>query len=494
MIKQFISLELKSFFRSSSFGKSIALKLFLGFLAIYFSLVFLGFGILLHDILGHKFPNENPFYKIQNYIAIWIIVELVFRFFMQTLPVINMKSFLTQNVTKKTIIHYILVKSIFSFYNILVLFISIPFTIISYSKNTISISECITWVLSIIIITLLINYTNFLIKKSFTAHLKLFLPLVLIVVLLVVLDYFDVFNSSQYIANGMIFILQNPVLIILLLAVLVLVYVSNYRFLKLNFYLDSFLKTKDNGAETTDLSWTKRFGAIAPFLQLDLKLIWRNKRPRATVLMCVLFLAYGLIFYGNPSYQNTPAFFVFIGIFITGIFIINFGQFIPAWDSGYFGLIHSQNIPLRNYLQSKVALLSFSAIVLGFLSIPYVYFGWDILWINIACALYNIGVNVLIIIYAGSFNKKKIDLEKSPFMNYQGTGATQWIVGFPLLLIPIGLWYLVYKFTNKDIATIFLALFGILALLLRSFFIKKIVLGYQKRKYNTLQGFKQQEN
>ncbi len=79
-------------------------------------------------------------------------------------------------------------------------------------------------------------------------------------------------------------------------------------------------------------------------------------------------------------------------------------------------------------------------------------------------------------------------------MNYQGTGAAQWIVGFPLLLIPIGIWYLVYKFSNQDVATIFLALFGILALILRPFFIKKIVLGYQKRKYDTLQGFKQQEN
>ena len=494
MIKQFISLELKSFFRSSSVGKSIALKLFLGFLALYFSLVFLGFGILLYDILVHKFPNENPFYKIQNYIAIWIIVELGFRFFLQTLPVINMKSFLTQNVAKKTIIHYILIKSIFSFYNIIVLFIAVPFTITAYSKSTISFYEGFSWLLCIIIISLIINFSNFLIKKSFTAYLKLFLPLVLGVTTLIGLEYFVVFNSSQYFAEVMIFVLQNPVLILIFLAVLVLIYVLNYKFLKLNFYLDSFLKTKDNIAETIDFSWTKRFGAIAPFLQLDLKLIWRNKRPRATVIMSFLFLVYGLIFYNNPSYDNMPAFFVFVGIFITGIFVINFGQFIPAWDSGYFGLIHSQNIPLRNYLQSKVALLSFSTIVLGLLSIPYVYFGWHFLWMNFACALYNIGVNVLIIIYAGSFNKKKIDLDKSPFMNYQGTGAAQWIVGFPLLLIPIGLWFMVYKFSNQHLATIVLSLIGVLGLIFRSHFIKKIVISYQKRKYSTLQGFKQQEN
>ena len=33
-------------------------------------------------------------------------------------------------------------------------------------------------------------------------------------------------------------------------------------------------------ATTTDLAWTRRFGDIAPFLQLDLKLLWRNKHER----------------------------------------------------------------------------------------------------------------------------------------------------------------------------------------------------------------------
>ncbi len=494
MIKHFLSLELKSFFRSSAVGKSIALKIFLGFLALYFSLTFLGLGIMLYEILKKLFPSNNPFLIAQNYIGIWIISELILRFFMQSLPVINMKSFLTQNVKKSTIIHFVLTKSVFSYYNLIVLFFSIPFAIISVSNNAISGLQAVIWVLSMFIISLTINYINFLIKKSFTAHFKKFLPLAVLALILVALEYFSIFNSSQYIAKGMIFLVNNPILVLLLISILGFSYYFNFAFLKANFYLDSFLKTKESFAETTDLSWTRRFGSIAPFLQLDLKLIWRNKRPRATVILSLVFLAYGFIFYTNPSYKEMPAFLVFVGIFITGIFIINFGQFIPAWDSGYFGLIHSQNIPLKQYLQSKAGLLSFSAIVLGLLSLAYVYFGWHILWINLSCTLYNIGVNVLVIIYSGSFNKKKIDLEKSPFMNYQGTGAAQWLVGFPLLLFPIFIWYLAYKFSNQNIANIVLASIGLTAIFIRPYLMDKIVIAYKKRKYNTIQGFKQQEN
>ena len=117
--------------------------------------------------------------------------------------------------------------------------------------------------------------------------------------------------------------------------------------------------------------------------------------------------------------------------------MINFGQFVPSWDASYYPMIMAQNIPMKQYLASKLGLITFSVAILAILSTPYVYFGWDILVLNIACALYNMGVNAPILIYAGSFNKKRIDLDKSPFMNYQGTGASQWLVSIPLLLMPI---------------------------------------------------------
>ena len=210
--------------------------------------------------------------------------------------------------------------------------------------------------------------------------------------------------------------------------------------------------------------------------------------------MALIFLAYGLLFYNNPSYSAHSPFFVFVGIFITGMFMISFGQFIPAWDASYYSMMMSQNITLKNYLNSKVGLMTVSVIVLGLLSIPYVYFGWHILLLNLACALYNLGVNIMVILFAGAYNKKRIDLEKSPFMNYQGTGATQWIVSLPLMVVPLLVWYLFYKLINQETATLILALMGITGLLLRNWLVDKIATVYLKRKYETVNGFKQQEN
>jgi hypothetical protein len=70
-------------------------------------------------------------------------------------------------------------------------------------------------------------------------------------------------------------------------------------------------------------------------------------------------------------------------------------------------MMMSQNIPMKQYLASKAGLMSVSQI-LAILSTPYLYFGWNVLAINLACATYNLGVNISVLLFAGSFNKKEL--------------------------------------------------------------------------------------
>lgn len=494
MFKRFLQLEWKAFLRAASFGQSIGLKIFLGFLAIYILGSFLVFGIALYPVLKEFFPDQVPMKVANNFIAIWFVMEIVYRFTLQSLPVMDVKPMMINNINRKTIIHFVLIKSIFSFYNLIATVIFIPFGIFCIVQGDYSAIQILAWILAMFSMVLIANYTNFLIKKKFAENLKAFLPYAIIVLVLVGLEYFEIFKISEFIGGIFNFLLEHPYLAVVPVLIVLVLYFWNFKYLRNNFYLDASLKGKSTKIEATDLTWTRKFGSIAPFLQNDLKLIWRNKRPKATVWVSLLFVAYGLFFYPNPTYLNIPAFLVFVGIFITGVFVINFGQFIPAWDSGYYSMMMSQNIPLKQYLASKAGLMYFSVVVMAIISSPYIYFGKDILYLNLACAVYNAGVNIPLILYAGSFNKKRIDLEKSPFMNYQGTGATQWILGFPLLLIPIGVWYIVYAIFDKDIATLSLAIIGLVCLLLRNYFMTLIVEGYRKRKYIMITGFKQQES
>ena len=182
---------------------------------------------------------------------------------------------------------------------------------------------------------------------------------------------------------------------------------------------------------------------------------------------------------------------VFLGIFMTGVFLANFGQFIPAWDSAYYGMMMSQNIPLRKYLESKALLITVSVVVMFLLTIPYVYFGWKIFAVNAACAIYNLGVNIPVILYFGSFNKKRIELDQSPFGNMQGTSAVQFLVMLPVLGLPILLFSLLYFIVSFEVAISVLVGLGILGIALKSKLMDVLTAEYAKKKHVMLQGFQQ---
>lgn len=494
MFKHFLNLELKAFFRSASVGKSIALKVFLGFVALYFLLSFLVLGFALYPLLLESFPNQKPIEIVNNAVIFWLVGDLIFRFFMQSLPVMNIKPLLILPIKREKVIHFVLLKSLISIYNFFPLLVILPFGITAIIKENGNATPVLIWMLTLYLLALSVNYANFLIKKKFADNIKAFFLFIILGGTFVALEYFEIFKISSFTGTILNNVLKNPFLVLAPIALFAGLYFWNYNYLKSNFYLDNSLKSKIQEAKTTDLSWTKRFGEIAPFLQLDLKLIWRNKRPRTTVFMSFVFLLYGLMVYTNPRHHELSFIHIPIGLLMSGIFMVNFGQFIPSWDSGYFGMMLSQNITFRKYLDSKVGLMSFSVVVLALLTTPYVYFGWNVLGANLACAVYNLGINIPVLMFAGSFNKKRIDLEKSPFMNYQGTGASQWIVGLPLFLIPGLLFYGFSKIFNAETGVIAIATCGFIGLLCRNFIMDTITKGYQTRKYATLNGFKQQEN
>jgi hypothetical protein len=270
-----------------------------------------------------------------------------------------------------------------------------------------------------------------------------------------------------------------------------LIYYINYKYLRTKIYLDATLKPKTVKANTSDMAWAKKFGEMGPFLQLDLKMIWRNKRTKSQVFISLLFVFYGLIFYTQDIYSDMMPMKVFLGVFMTGIFLSNFGQFIPAWDSSYYSMMMSQNIPLRKYLESKATLISVSVIVMFLLTIPYIYFGWEALAINFACALYNLGVNIPVILFFGSFNKKRIELDQSPFGNMQGTSATQFLIMLPVLIAPIVLFSIFYYAISFEAAIIVLSVLGVIGFAMKNYLLNLVTEQYRKKKYGMIAGFKE---
>jgi hypothetical protein len=490
MIKHFLNLEWKQYFRSSYWQKNMAMNILLVFFALYFVVIFLALGFGLLPILKKVYPEQDPFVVANGFIFFWIIGDLMMRFFLQKLPVMSVKPLLTLPIKRSIVVNFVLGKSALSFFNFLPLFAIIPFSIMLIG-NGYETSMVLTWMFTMIIIILIINFLNFIIE-AFSAETELsFLPLILVIGTLYGLDYFGIVSMTTLIGDALIGIANNPIFILIPLAFLATCYSFNFKLLKDKLFLDSSLKSKVTEVKAADLSWTKRFGDIAPFMQLDLKLIWRNKRTKSSVFIMIIGLLYGLFFYPQPLYREMVWMFPFIGIFVTGIFLINFGQFIPAWDSAYYKLLMSQNIKYEQYLRSKFILMTISVVIMFVLSIPYVYFGWKILLAHFAAAIYNIGVNSHVILYGGSFNRKKIDLSQRAAFNYQGTGAVQWIIGLPLMLLPMLIFAIVNWLIGFEAGIATLIILGVLGVVFHKKLMRMITKRYLDSKYKMIDAFSQ---
>ena len=485
MFSKIIDLEWKSFLRSSSFKKGIAMKILIVLLVLYFIVCFSVLGASSYFLVAKTVPNTDPLLTICNYIVLWFLFDLLLRFFMQKLPVLNIKTFMVLPIKKDTIVHYLLLKSGFSAFNLLPLFFFLPFSLVLLFKGYAGLNV-FAWLLSMLLMVLLNNFINFIINRS-NVYFYSILGVLITCVALHRLDFFDVVTPVGAFYFGMY---KQPLLLLIPVVLIVFFYTVNFCHFLNKFYLDdaAFAK-KQNLVSSTEFTWLDRFGDVAPFLKNDLKLIWRNKRPKSLLTMSFLALFYGLVIFTNSIYVETMH--IFAAIFITGIFLINFGQLIPAWDSAYFNMLMSQNISMHQYLNSKRILLFFSIVLLTLLSLPYFYFGWKIGVLLIVGGVYNAGVNLPLLLLICSYNRKRIDLSKGAMMNYEGMGVAQWLMVLPLVVFPIVVFSFVNYILDFNTAIIVLFVLGLSALFFQKYFISKIVGLFKKHKYATIIGFQQ---
>ena len=486
MIKHFLRLEWKQYFRSSYWEKGLALKIIMGFFALYFLASFLLIGVGGFYIIEDQFPNTDPLQLVNSFLLYAIFADLIFRYMMQKLPIMNIKPMLILPIKKSKLVHFVLGKSVFSAFNIMPLFFYVPFSIVLMNEGYTT-SGALGWLFGMALIVQCSNFLNFLINKNNV----IFLITATIVGGLAFLQWLQVFDATIYSQQVFDAIYATPTLSLIALGLLVTLYYFNYKQLRTKVYLDAAVSAKVKEANTADLSWANRFGEMAPFIKNEIRLIWRNKRTKTVFLMSFLFVLYGLIFFPQEEYKNMPAMLVFASLFVTGGFVLNYGQFIPAWESAYYKMLMSQNISYRKYLESKWFLMSIMTVVLFILATPYIYFGLDIYLMIAAGALFNIGFNTLVLLYAGSFNRKQIDLNASGFGNTQGTSAKQFIIIIPVMLLPVTIFYAVYFFLGLKAGLITLAALGLIGIVSKNYFMSLITQKYIRDKYAAIHAFNQ---
>lgn len=463
------------------------MKIFMGLIAAYFAFMFTLAGIFLYP--GLEKAGLEPIDAVNQYLIFYLVGDLIIRYFMQKMPVMNIKPLLITPIKRNVIVHFAMGKSAISFFNFSHGFFLIPFTILLLINESDTVN-ILLWHFSVVMLILSNNYINLLINNKNSV----FYPALVVVLAVVLATYYGWFDVTAYTKLFFGMLSSTYYGIVIPLVLIAGLYYAAFNYFSKRLSLDTGLAKKHDIAKSEDFNWLNQFGTMGVFLKNDIRLLKRNKRSRMTVIMSFLFIFYGLIFMTNAieTYRG-PLWQVFAGIFVSGGFMFTFGQFVPSWDSAYYQLMMSQNIKYKEYLASKWWLISIATAGSTLIASFYLVFGWQTYLLIAVGAIYNIGVNSYLVLLAGAYVKTPIDLasSKQAFGDKQAFNIKTMLLALPKLLIPMGIYALGYYLHSAATGCVLLAVCGMAGLAFRNKMFTVIERIYKTEKYATIQAYKQ---
>jgi len=487
MVRYFLKHQWLQFRRSSAYERELSFTIFIWFITFLVMLSLLSLSYALPKVI-HEIPDvSDPILFINKALIYYFMGELLMRYFLQKVPALDIQPYLSLPISRQHIARFLLGKSLLSPFNLMALTLVIPLAI-QIILPIYGMAGTIAWLCAIAATSIAIHFINILFKKKLED-----LPIVWAI--LVVLAGANYLLSNYYsidlfkpLFSGLMGVLSTPYLVLLpVLITMSMVYVTN-TFFKKNLYLEELIDDSESNIEnySEKLGFLGKSSLSNTLILQEIKMIIRHKRTRSVLLISLIFVGYGLLFFGRSSFADSKGFLLFIGIFMSGTFSINYGQFFWSWNTNQLDFFFTRPIAVKTWLKSRYNLIVASCVITTLLCIPYVYFGWDVLFLIIASAIYNIGINIPLMMRLSMWGPKPIELSKGAIMNYQGTGAAQWLMGIPLMAgsflfyVPMNLLFGHYAGMSCVAAA------GIIGFTLRDYFFSLIIGKLRKVKYKLI--------
>ncbi len=562
MIKDLFIHQLRQAVRHRSWDKQVATNIFLGilFTLIFINILMLGYAI--DDILKTFYPDKDPVEQFTSFMLYYALADFVLRFMLQEVPSLSIQPYLLFPVKKSTLIHYLLSKTLWSFFPLIPLLVLIPFGIKILSVSF-PLSSIILWTFGIYLFFNSISYIALFLKRKIHFNPGIIAILILCFIVIILLERDGIISLSRLSTRFFMVPLQDPIYNSVFLILFILGYSANFIYLKRHAYAEEIIPKQKIRKTQQNFHYLNRMGAFGDLIAMELRLIMRNRRIRSTVFLSLWMVALAWPFYKyyypylekeekSPEYKESEllipgdnqhkvvlnvfpdippplnqicvagdhenfgnwkadqvplrqkedsswtrsfifekgtelsfkitgadwgnealytegivpepfkmtvdrdttinitvrawkedkvynmisgAMLIYAGVFFIGMFIITYGQFLYAWEAGYFDFLLARKIDYRKYLWVKVFLLSATCIGAFLLIAPFIINN-SLAFKSLTVALfYNLGINLPLMLYLSLYNRSRIDISAGAF-SMQGKSGQQVVNVFILILTP----------------------------------------------------------
>ena len=366
------------------------------------------------------------------------------RFLFQRSPRFRVQPFLHLPIRRWHVVAYFQFSSLFTIHNLYPLLFLVPFWS-QYVYPVYPAAGAAFWLLAVVFCLFLSTFLNNWVRSVLTSSELLFIMLACLVWLLVaadtVLGTFVLNDFSIFLFEGL---LEGDSMLILLVSALTIFVLILSSFSLYNSLVRSSFRPIARRRSWARVERLFGSGPVGALVLLELRMMFRNKRPRHYFLMSVLFsTAYLLFLLINPNTSSGAIFGAIIGLFASGGFALNYGQLMFAWESSFFDGLLVRNAGLTDLVKAKFVLLQASCAILFLFSMPvFALLRPELVPLHVAFLLYNMGVTCVLIMLLAVRNRKRVDIQKGgSFFNYEGFSAIHWFWLLPVAVPPTILLY-----------------------------------------------------
>lgn len=490
MIRSLLSQSWKAQIRSPLWERGLVVNILLGLLALYLLGNFLFVGYFLDVILENTVPDEHPVAVLSSIFFFSWLAGLLFRFLFQSYPVLDIQPYLLLPVSRSKLFHYLLIRSLFNVFNLFPLVFILPFTFKVVAAEYGELAQ-MAWVVSVMCLAFFNNFIGFYLKRQFNISPFAILGAFVLLGGVLYLDVQSVLPLSDAFGAAFMAILNTPVLALIPVGLVLVAYQLPLWALRHNAYLDTVEERSSRVESTEGIAALRRLGLAGHFLQMELLQIARNKRPKTMLLMAVLILFYP--FFSLEYLENGESFsMVFLFTLMATTFpMATYGQFLIAWESSFFKLLMARRVPLMAYMKGKYYL--FALFNVAAFCICLLYGLADIRMIPIVGVsfLVNMGITAYIILFFSSYNTRPVNPDKSAFMNWEGVGASQFLLVLPAFFLPVLIHLLLQWALGWQWGLAVLGMVGVAGMMLQRPIMQAVVRQLSRQKYVLVDAYQQ---
>lgn len=467
-----------------------------GLVLFSMTIVLTGGGYFFEGFLRSISVGDGPIGFLNRYLLEIFISLFSLRFFLQQGPKIKMQPYLHLPINRRRLVHFFQAFSMVSFHNIIPYLFFIPFSIRYLVRGYPGLTGAIFWLAGITLILIISHFGNNLLRAILNRNTWFYVVAISFFASLLVLDRVINTQIVQYFSEVLFdeLLRGNVVLLLLLSSLAVSIILYSSALIEQNLLVVPAHDQAQRGTSRT-LSFSPERGQVLNLILLEMKMIWRNKRPKHYFLLSVVFaVAYIALMLTESHVFSSRAISAIIGIFASGTFALNYGQLMFSWESTYFDGFLARNIRPEELILAKLMLLQGSCLVFFLISLPlFILLSPNLLLLHVTFLFYNAGVTSVLMLALAVRNQRRVNISKSgSFFNYEGFSAMHWLWILPTITPPAILLYFLQSISWT--ALLFIGGIGVTSLVLSKrwslYFTDRLL----NKKYVMASGFRQYES